>query len=144
MRVGRALAGLSAILCLGLGLASCSYASRAVIRNASGADVLLWPLSERPVTLKAGDGGTRFVYSGYKREEALIERGGCLHTYPAPDYSGLPKRLKNANAQVVVVINADMTLSIRERSKKGVEGPEIAAPGLPLKPTTFCGRRGEG
>jgi hypothetical protein len=144
MRIGRALGGSAAILAFGLGLASCSYAARAVIRNASGAQVLLWPLSERPVPLKAGEAGTPFVYSGYKRQEALIERGGCLHTYSAPDYSALPKRLKDFNASVVVVINPDMTLSVRERSKKGVEGPEIAAPGFPLRPTTFCGRRGEG
>ena len=140
MRIGRALAVSAAVV----GLASCSYASRAVIRNASGADVLLWPLSERPVALKAGEAGNPFVYSGYTRQEALIERGGCLHTYPAPGYSTLPKRLRNGNSQVVVVINPNMSLSLFERSKKGVEGPEIAAPGLPLKPSTFCGRRGEG
>jgi hypothetical protein len=37
-----------------------------------------------------------------------------------------------------------MTLHVHPRSKKGVEGPEILVAGFPLKPTTFCGRRGEG
>jgi hypothetical protein len=132
----------AALLCLAL--ASCSYAPRAAIRNSSGSDLVLWPLGERPLTLKAGETSKPFVYSGYGRQQALIERGGCLYTYPAPDYFSLPKRLKSYNASVVVVIDAEMRLHVHERSKKGLEGPEIAAAGFPLKPTAFCGRRSEG
>ena len=121
-------------------LTSCSYAPRAMIRNASGADVSLWPLGEGPPLLKAGE-TTQLVFTGYKRHEAFVERGGCLYTYPAPDYFQLPKPLKSHNAKVVVVINEDMTLSVRHRSKDGTEGPEILAAGFPLRPTTFCGVR---
>ena len=140
--IRRASSCVSVALCLGL--ASCTIPGRAVIRNASGADILLWPLSERPVTLKAGETTDPIVFSGYQEHQAMIERAGCLYTYHAPDYFALPKRLKSYNSKVVAVINEDMTLSFRERSKKGVEGPEIAAAGLPIKPTTFCGRRGTG
>jgi hypothetical protein len=42
------------------------------------------------------------------------------------------------------VIREDMTLHVHQRSKEGVEGPEIAAAGFPLRPTTFCGRGGAG
>lgn len=140
MRTGRASSGLAIMLCLGL--ASCTIAGQAVIRNASGGDILLWPLSERPVTLKAGDATQPIVYSAHKRQQAMIERGNCLYTYPAPDYFQLPKPVRGYAARVVVVIHEDMTLHAHQRSKKGVEGPEILAAGFPLTPTTFCGRRG--
>ena len=142
MRPRQAWGWMAMVLCLAL--ASCSYAPRAAIRNASGTDLVLWPLGVRPATLKAGETSSLFVYSGHERQQALLERGGCLYTYPAPDYFQLPKRLKSYNASVVVVIDQDMALHVHERSKKGAEGPEIAAAGFPLKPTTFCGRRGEG
>ena len=124
-----------------LGLASCSVAPRAVIRNATGADLLLWPLAERPSPLRAGETTAPIVYSGYRRQEALIERGGCLYTYPAPDYFALPKRLRRYASAVAVVIHEDMILHVHERTSDGAEGPEILAGGFPLRPTTFCGRR---
>jgi hypothetical protein len=139
MRIGLALGGFAAIL----GLASCTIAGRAVIRNASGADLLLWPLAEQPTPLKAGETTPPIVYSGHQRQEALLERGGCLYTYPAPDYFALPKGAKGYSSKIAVVINPDMTLSAFPRSKKGVEGPEIRVAGFPLKPVTYCGKRGE-
>lgn len=140
MRIGRGLGGLAMIACLGL--ASCSPARRAVIRNATGAEIVLWPLSERPLPLSAGEATQPIVYSGYQRQQALIERGGCLYTYPAPDYFALPKRLRSYASKVVVAIHPDMTLHVHERSNEGVEGPEIVAGGFPLTPVRFCGRRG--
>jgi len=140
MRMKRALGGVATMLCLGL--ASCTIAGRAVIRNASGADILLWPLSERPLALRDGEATQPIVYSGYERQQALIERGGCLYTYPAPDYFALPKRLRSYASRVVVAIHPDMTLHAHERSDEGVEGPEIVAGGFPLTPVRFCGRRG--
>ena len=125
-------------------LASCSYAPRAAIRNATGADILLWPLSERPLTLKPGETSHPIHYTAHERQEALIERGNCLYTYAAPDYFQLPKGAKGWRANVVAVIHEDMSLHVHQRSKKGVEGPEILVAGFPLKPVTFCGRRGEG
>lgn len=74
--------------------------------------------------------------------QALIERGGCLYTYPAPDYFALPKRLRSYASKVVAVIHPDMILHVHERSSGGVEGPEIVAGGFPITPVTFCGRRG--
>jgi hypothetical protein len=70
----------------------------------------------------------------------LIERGGCLYTYPAPDCFALPKRLQRYASPVVVVIGEDMSLHVYERSREGVEGPEIVAAGFPLRPSVFCGR----
>lgn len=142
MRVKRALGWMSIIMCLGL--ASCSSAPQAVIKNATGADILLWPLAERPVPLKSGETTSPIIYSAHERQQALIERGNCLYTYPAPDYFQPPKGVAGYASRVVVVIHEDMTLHAHERSKKGVEGPEILAAGFPLKPTTFCGRRGNG
>lgn len=141
MHIERALAGL-AIMCLCL--ASCSIAGQAVIRNASGSDILLWPLAERPVPLKPGEATDPIIYTAHERQEAMIERGNCLYTYPAPDYFQLPKGTKGYASRVVVVIGEDMSLHAHQRSKKGVEGPEILAAGFPLRPVTFCGRRGEG
>ncbi|HEY0112881.1 MAG TPA: hypothetical protein VGB59_06975 [Allosphingosinicella sp.] len=131
-------------LALSFGLASCSYAPRAAIRNATGADLLLWPLSERPLTLKAGENSHPIHYTAHERQQALIQRGDCLYTYPAPDYFQLPKGAKGFRANVVAVIHEDMILHVHQRSKKGVEGPEILVAGFPLKPSTFCGRRGGG
>ncbi len=142
MRIGRTSAGISVIM--GLSLASCSYLPQAAIRNASGADILLWPLSARPQPLKAGETTEPIFYRTHERQQALIERGNCLYTYPAPDYFQLPKRTREYAARVVAVIHEDMSLHVHERSKDGVEGPEILVAGFPLKPTTFCGRRGEG
>lgn len=138
MRTRRALSGLAAMLCL----ASCSVAPRAIIRNASGADIVLWPLGARPLPLRSGEATQPIHYSAYQRQQALIERDGCLHTYPAPDYSALPKRVRRYASAVAVVIHEDMTLHIHERSREGAEGPEIVAGGFPLTPTTFCGRPG--
>jgi len=132
--------GVAMILCLAL--ASCTIAGRAVIRNATGADIVLWPLGERPLPLRDGETTQPIVYSGYQRQQALIERGGCLYTYPAPDYFALPKRLRSYASKVVVAIHPDMTLHVHERSNEGVEGPEIVAGGFPLTPVTFCGERG--
>lgn len=142
MRVRRAFGLMSAILCLGL--ASCTIAGQAVIRNASGGDLVLWPLSERPVALKAGEATDPIVYTANHQQQALIERGNCLYTYPAPDYFQLPKDLQGYASRVFLVIQEDMSLHAYQRSKKGVEGPEILVAGFPLKPTTFCGRRGGG
>jgi hypothetical protein len=130
------------ILCLGL--ASCSIAPQAVIRNATGADILLWPLADRPLPLKSGESTEPIIYSAHERQQALIERGNCLYTYPAPDYFKLPKGAKGYASRVVVVIHEDMSLHAHQRSKKGVEGPEILVAGFPLMPSTFCGRRGDG
>lgn len=141
MGVRRPAAAAAAILWLGL--ASCSPAARAVIRNASGADILLWPLGDRPVPLKAGETTPPIVHQAYRRQQAMIERGGCLYTYPAPDHSALPKVARRLSSAVAVVIREDMTMSIHPRSRKGAEGPEIVAAGFPLRPETFCGRRGE-
>ena len=140
MSIGRALA-CGAIL-VSLALTSCSYSGRTVIRNATGAEIFLWPLSTHPKPLKPGEEIGPMVFSGYQDHQAMIERGGCLYTYHTPNYFELPKKLKSHNAQAFVIINEDMSISFRERSKKGVEGPEIVGAGLPLKPTTYCGRRG--
>ena len=138
----RALRWMPVIACLGL--TSCTIAGQAVVRNATGAEIALWPLSARPFPLKPGEATEPIVYSAYQRQEALLERGNCLYTYPAPVYAELPKGTKGYAARIVVVIHEDMTLHAHQRSKKGVEGPEILAAGFPLKPATFCGRRGEG
>lgn len=129
------------LLCLAL--SSCTVAPQAVLRNASGMDIALWPLSERPLTVRAGETTGPILYTAYERQQALIERGGCLYTYPAPEYFELPKRLRGYASRVVVVIHEDMTLSAHERSKEGAEGPEVVAAGFPLKPTAYCGRRVE-
>lgn len=74
MGMSRALSSIAVPICLGL--ASCTYAPRPVVRNATGADIVLWPLGERPVPLKAGAATGPIVYSAYQRQQALIERGG--------------------------------------------------------------------
>jgi hypothetical protein len=140
MRIGRALGGLA--IAAWVALASCSVMPRAVIRNASGEDLVLFPLAAQPSTLKAGETTAPIIYSGHQRQEALIERRGCLYTYPAPDYFALPKSAKGYASAIAVVINPDMSLSAFPRSKKGVEGPEILVAGFPLEPATFCGKRG--
>jgi|GEM_PF-6925490 len=140
MRIGRAAGWMAAIMCLGL--ASCSMPPRTVVRNATGAEILLWPLAERPVPLRPGETSGPIRYSAHVRQQALIERGNCLYTYPESDYLKLPKNLRRSLPRIVVVIREDMALSVHQRSKTGVEGPEIVATGFPLKPTTFCGRRG--
>lgn len=140
MRLRRAFGWMPLILCLSL--ASCTMAPRAVVRNATAADIVLWPLGARPLPLRSGETTPPIIYTGYERQEALIERGGCLYTYPAPDYFALPKSLKSYASAVAVVIREDMTMSVRKRSKDGAEGPEIVAAGFPLKPATFCGRGG--
>jgi hypothetical protein len=136
----RALGWTLILMCVGL--TSCSISGQAVIRNATGTDILLWPLGARPVPLKAGESTEPIIYTAHERQQALIQRGDCLYTYPAPDYSALPKGTRGYASRVVVVIHEDMTLHANLRSKKGVEGPEILVAGFPLKPTTFCGRRG--
>jgi hypothetical protein len=135
--VKRALSGLA----ISLVLLSCSPARKTVIRNATGADISLWPLGARPQPLKSGETTDPIVYWAHERHEALIERGNCLYTYPSPEYSQLPKTIRNYKA-ISVVIHEDMRLSVHPRSKDGVEGPEIVAAGFPLRPETFCGRRG--
>ena len=123
-------------------LASCSPIRHAIIRNAASADLLLWPLGAMPMTLKAGDSTDPIVFYAHERHEALIKRGNCLYTYPGPDYSALPKAIRNYKP-ITVVIHDDMRLSLHRRSKEGVEGPEILVAGFPLRPTTFCGSAGE-
>lgn len=118
--------------------------ARAVIRNASGAGLLPWPLGAQPLPLKAGETRRPIAHTARERQQALIERGGCLHTYPAPDYFALPEGTRGYAPRVAVVIREDMSLHLHRRSKKGEEGPEILAAGFPLKPATFCGRRAEG
>jgi hypothetical protein len=127
--------GLPIALCLAL--ASCSPARQAVIRNATAGDIVLWPLGEMPTVLKSGETSEPVVHSAHRRHEALIKRGNCLYTYPAPEYSALPKAIKNYKP-ITVVIHEDMRLSLHRR-KDGVEGPEILVAGFPLRPTTFCG-----
>ena len=140
MRLGRTLSGIATVMCLSF--ASCTLPARAVIRNASGGAIMLWPLGVRPLPLRSGETTGPIIYSGYERQEALFERRGCLYTYSVPDYAALPKGLKGYSARVIVVIHADMTLHFHQRSKTGVEGPEIIAAGFPLRPTTFCGSNG--
>ncbi len=53
MRRRRMLRWMPVLLCLTL--ASCSPIRHAMIRNAAGADLLLWPLGAMPITLKAGE-----------------------------------------------------------------------------------------
>lgn len=142
MRIGRALGWAPIVMVLSL--ASCSPARQAVIRNATGSDLVLWPLGAWPTPLGPGETTGPLLYRGHERQEALIERGGCLYTYPAPDYSALPKSFRKNPSRVTVVIHEDMRLSIHQRSRDGAEGSEILVAGFPLQPTTFCGRRGEG
>jgi hypothetical protein len=123
-------------LCLGLG--SCSLARQAIVRNATGADLLLWPLSERPLMLKAAESTEPIVLYAHDRHEALVQRGNCLYTYPAPEYSTLPNHVRNFKP-ITLVIRGDMRLALYRRSKEGVEGPEITVAGFPLAPSTFCG-----
>jgi hypothetical protein len=139
--MGSKLTFLSLILCLGQ--TSCSPARQGMIRNESGADVVLWPLSGRPSPLTSGASSGPIPYYAHEPQVALIERGNCLYTYPRPDYSALPKGLRNYKP-FTAVIRPDMSLAIHLRQKNGIEGPEIVAGGFPLKPTTFCGRRGGG
>jgi hypothetical protein len=129
----------AAFLCLAL--ASCTLARQAIVRNASGADVVLWPLGERPFSLKAGTSTEPTVLYAHERHEALVQRGDCLYTYPAPDYFALPKAVRSYKP-VTLVIGADMRLSLHLRSKDGVEAPAIETAGFPLSPTSFCGRAG--
>ncbi len=142
MRIRRALGSMAMIPFVAL--ASCSIAPQAVIRNATLSDILLWPLGAQPLPLKSGETTSPILYSAHQRQQALIERGNCLYTYPAPDYSQMPEAARGYASRVVVVVHDDMTLHAHERSKDGVEGAEIVTAGFPLKPTTFCGRRGEG
>jgi hypothetical protein len=127
------------LLCLAL--ASCTLARQAIVRNASGSDLLLWPLGERPVPLKAGTSTEPIVLYAHERHEAMVQRGDCLFTYPAPDYFALPKAVRDYKP-VTFVIGADMRLSLHLRSKDGVDGPAIETAGFPLTPTSFCGRAG--
>ena len=137
MRMTPALTLMLITVCLGL--ASCSIAPQAVIRNATSADILFWPLGALPLPLKSGETTKPIIYSAHERQQALIKRENCLYTYPAPDYFQLPKHAKGYASRVVVVIHEDMTLHVHKRSKKGVEGPEILVAGFPLAPTIFCG-----
>jgi hypothetical protein len=129
------------LLCLAL--ASCSPIRHAILRNASGVDLLLWPLGARPTILKAGESTEPTLFYAHERHEALIKRGNCLYTYPAPDYFALPKAITNYKP-ITAVIHPDMRLSVHRRSKEGVEGPEILVAGFPIRPTTFCGSEGGG
>ena len=125
-----------------LPLLSCTIAGRAVIRNATGAELLLSPLGEFPTALKPGEATKPIVYTAYERQQAMIQRGTCLYTYPAPNYFDLPKEAKAYASRVVVVIEDDMTLHLHLRTKDGAEGPQILVAGFPLKPLTFCGGSG--
>ena len=138
MQMSRASKWSSIALCVALG--SCSIAPQAIVRNATSSDILVWPLGERPETLRSGEMTKPILYSAHQRQQAFIKRGDCLYTYPAPDYFQLPKYAKNYASRVVVVIHEDMTLHAHERSKEGSEGPEILVAGFPLAPTRFCGR----
>lgn len=129
-----------AVLCFSP-LLSCTISGRAIIRNATSAEILLWPLGEFPSALKPGEATKPIVYAAYERQQAMIERRACLYTYPAPDYFNLPKEAKAYASQVVVVIEDDMTLHLHLRSREGAEGAEILVAGFPLKPLTFCGGR---
>ncbi len=139
MHITRGPGWTAAFLCLGF--ASCSPARQVIIRNASGADILLWPLAARAEPLKSGESTDPIAYRAHERQEALIERGNCLYTYPAPDYATLPKSIRGYKP-FTVVVHEDMRLSVHERGKDGVEGPELLVAGFPLKPITYCGRRG--
>jgi hypothetical protein len=103
---------------------------------------VLWPLGARPQVLRSGETTEPLVLYAHDRHEAFIERDNCLYTYPAPDYFALPEAIRNYKP-ITVVIHADMTLGVRQRSKDGMESPEVVVAGFPLEPTTFCGRRGE-
>jgi hypothetical protein len=120
-------------------LASCSPAIRGLIINASGQTLVLRPLSADPLRLEAGAPPTSFFFTAHSRREALIEREGCLYTYPAPGEARLPRSLRSASPSVVVVIEADMSMRIFERTRDGAQGPEILADGIPLAPSKFCG-----
>ena len=141
MQLRAVLASLSAVLCLGV--ASCTPIRHAIVRNAAGAELLLWPLGERPVTLKSGASTEPLVLYAHERHEAMVQRGDCLYTYPAPDYFALPGAIRSYKP-VTLVIHEDMRLSLHRRSKEGVEGPAIEVAGFPLTPTSFCGRPGQG
>ena len=142
MRCSTSLATVLALtLCLSLG--SCSLARHAIVRNAAGEDLLLWPLGAQPVILKAGESTEPIVLYAHDRHEALIQRGDCLYTYPAPEYSALPDAIKNYKP-ITLVIRSDMRLALHRRSKEGVEGPEITVAGFALTPSTFCRRSGDG
>jgi hypothetical protein len=134
---------LIATLCFSL--AACvPLRGRAVLKNSTGVDLVLSPLSEYPRALKAGVSEGYHHFPGRNPLQAFIERGGCLYTYPAPDYAGLPSSVKKSRPRVIVEVRADMRLHLYPLSKEGVQGPEIVAGGFPLKPSSFCGRRGEG
>ena len=141
MRIKRSLSWMPILLCLGL--ASCSPIRHGMIRNATSVDLLLSPLAARPTVLKSGESTGPMLFYAHERHEALIKRGNCLYTYPAPDYFALPKGVRNYK-RITAVIHEDMRLSLHRRSKEGVEGPEILVAGFPLRPTTFCGGAGDG
>ena len=141
MRLGRMLGWMPVVMFLGL--ASCTPTRHAIIRNAAGADLELWPLGAMPMSLKAGASTDPIVFYAHERHEAMIKRGNCLYTYPGPDHSALPAAIRNYKP-ITVVIHDDMRLSLHRRSKEGVEGPEILVAGFPLRPTTFCGSAGGG
>ena len=139
MKLRAVVASLAAVLCLTLG--SCTLAGHAIVRNASGANLTLWPLGERPVTLESGASTEPLRLYAHERHEAMVQRGDCLYTYPAPDYFALPEAIKSYKP-VTFVIHPDMRLSLHRRSKQGVEGPALEVAGFPLTPIRFCGRLG--
>lgn len=138
MRYRLAAGSIAISLCLGL--AGCSRMGDDVLtRNASGADLLVRPLSAMVSVLKAGESRDKLWIAPLNRQEALLKRGDCLYTYPAPDVSQLPKTVRAARLKTVV-IHEDMRMSLHVRSEDGTDGPEVLVAGFPLRPTTFCGR----
>jgi hypothetical protein len=53
---------------------------------------------------------------GRARQQALIERGGCLYTYQAPEHSALPQAPQEL---CVEGRRGDMTLHVHERTRRG-------------------------
>ncbi|HEY0150339.1 MAG TPA: hypothetical protein VGB70_15225 [Allosphingosinicella sp.] len=140
--IGTGQAGHCLPIVICLGLAACTSNPKGAIQNATGGDILLWPLSEQPLRLRPGEITKPLIFRD-RGLEAFVERGNCLYTYRSPNYPDLPEKLRKYNPKVVAVIREDMALHVHDRIKKRVQGPEIVAPGYPLRPTAFCGQHGQ-
>ena len=138
MRMRRALTSMSITMCLSL--ASCSIAPQAVIRNATSADILLWPLGALPAPLRSGETTKPIIYSAHERLQALIKRENCLYAYPAPDYFQLPKHAKGYASRVVVVIYEDMTFARSRALQEGRGGPRDPSRRLPTRTNNLLRR----
>ncbi|AQR62591.1 hypothetical protein BZG35_13750 [Brevundimonas sp. LM2] len=126
----------------GLALASCVPPLRTVVANESGSAVVIRPLSAQPVPVAHGMQSGPVMFAAYVDQQALIEKQGCLFTYPAPKPA--PRGLRSISPRILVVVDPDMVLHVHAMNAEGERGIEMTGPGLPLVPQRFCGTPGPG